>query len=117
MLKIKGKIFMKSIVMSTIMTRAWAIKRLDNLSNLSQCMRKAWSDFKASIVEARATSKATVKSWFILKSLTPQEVQAVSIGFNTGSIETKTEKAVLVRFDTACNSIRLWTPKKCLKEV
>ena len=117
MLKLKGKVFSKSIVMSRIMTRAWALKGLNPFSSLSECMRQAWSDFKATIQEAKETTTATVQSWFLNKSLSPQEVQAVSSELNTGSIEVETEKAVLLNFKTKYGNVKLWTPKKCLKGV
>ena len=81
--------------MKNIMKKAWEIKKQDKRNIFSECLKMAWAIAKDSIKPI--FEFGGVKEWFLLKTLSNEELTAYRTG--TPYVARETEKAVLIKND------------------
>lgn len=95
--------------MKNIMKKAWEIKKQDKRNIFSECLKMAWAIAKDSIKPI--FEFGGVKEWFLLKTLSNEELTAYRTG--TPYVARETEKAVLIKNDTKFGMVSFWCPKSC----
>lgn len=95
--------------LSRIMKKAWEIKKSNSQNIFGECLKMAWAIAKDSIKPIFDFGE--VKEWFLLKTLSNEELTAYRTGIPF--VAKETEKAVLIKNDTKYGVISFWCPKSC----